>query len=104
MARRAAQPARGRLVSSSSGDVVQHPRLAYGNAHGHHASMPEEALDSAGWSSFRVFLVSMEDEELQRTFEQLQAELAARQEQARDVMRLFFSSLLTADLERAGEE
>src|SRR5947209_12153041 len=81
------------------------PRLAYGNAHGPiMTSMPEEALDSARWRSFRSFLLSLEDAELQGTFEQLQAEMMAREEQERHIMRLLFSSLVTADLERAREE
>ena len=67
-------------------------------------SMPEEALDSARWRSFRSFLLSLEDAELQGTFEQLQAEMMAREEQERHIMRLLFSSLVTADLERAREE
>ena len=46
-------------------------------------SMPEEALDSARWRSFRSFLLSLEDAELQGTFEQLQAEMTAREEQER---------------------
>ena len=67
-------------------------------------SMPEESLDAARWRSFILSVVLLEDADLQCTFEQLQAEITAREEQERHIMRLFFSSLVTADLERTREE
>lgn len=64
--------------------------------------MPERGLlDRADWRIFRLFLVDLEDGELDRVRRQLQCEIATRRECATDFTRLFFSSLRSGDLETA---
>ena len=58
-------------------------------------------LDCAEWRAFRLFLIDLEDRELDRVNRQLRREVAARQERESDITRLFFSSLQAADLETA---
>ena len=58
-------------------------------------------LDGAEWRAFRLFLIDLEDRELDRIHRQLRREVAARQERESDITRLFFSSLQAADLETA---
>jgi len=58
-------------------------------------------LDGPEWRAFRLFLIDLEYRELDRTHRQLRLEVAARQERASDITRLFFSSLQAADLETA---
>ena len=50
-------------------------------------------LDGAEWRAFRLFLIDLEDRELDRIQRQLRREVAARQERESDITRLFFSSL-----------
>jgi len=64
--------------------------------------MPEQRLmDSAGWRSFRLFLIDLEDAGLQHVQRQLQGEIARWQECETDFTRLFFSSLQPGELETA---
>jgi hypothetical protein len=66
--------------------------------------MPQtNQLDCAAWRAFRLFLVALDDGELDRADRQLRRELATRQEYERDITRLFFSSLQAADLQIAQE-
>ena len=58
-------------------------------------------LDGAEWRAFRLFLIDLEDRELDRIHRQLRREVAARQERESDITRLFFSSLQASDLEAA---
>jgi hypothetical protein len=58
-------------------------------------------LDGAEWRAFRLFLIDLEDRELDRVNRQLRREVAARQERESDITRLFFSSLQASDLETA---
>src|SRR5579864_2628891 len=64
--------------------------------------MPERRLlDCADWRIFRLFLVYLEDEELDRVSRQLQREITTRRDCEIDFTRLFFSSLQPTDLEAA---
>ena len=58
-------------------------------------------LDGAEWRAFRLFLIDLEDRELDRVNRQLRREVAAYQDRESDITRLFFSSLQAADLETA---
>src|SRR5262245_22871808 len=66
--------------------------------------MAQDILDSHHWCIFRLFLVSLDDQELKSVGEQLYRERRARRECDRDPARLFLSSLTAQDLERAGKE
>jgi hypothetical protein len=64
--------------------------------------MPERRLlDGDAWRIFRLFLVDLEDPELQQVNHQLQCEIANRRDCETDFTRLFFSSLQSGDLETA---
>jgi hypothetical protein len=64
-------------------------------------AMLEEALDSGQWRILRLFLVDLEDEDVQQVTEQLDKELQARRDCENSAVRLFFSSLAASDLELA---
>lgn len=61
----------------------------------------QEALESRQWRAFRLFLSSIEDEELKEVRGRLNGERAARRVCEKSAMRLFFSSLTSHDLELA---
>ena len=60
-----------------------------------------ELLDGAQWRSFRLFLVELEEQALDRVYLHVKREMAARREREYDITRLFFSSLGSSDLETA---
>jgi hypothetical protein len=64
--------------------------------------MPQTSLlDGAEWRAFRLFLVDLDDGELDRTDREHRREVASRQTYESDFTRLFFSSLQAADLQIA---
>ena len=60
-----------------------------------------ELLGGAQWRSFRLFLLELEEQSLDRVYLHLKREMAARRERENDITRLFFSSLGSSDLEMA---
>lgn len=60
-----------------------------------------EALENHHWRILRLFLISLDEQQLKNVGEQLQRELAARRDCDLNPVRLFFSSLTAEDLELA---
>jgi Protein of unknown function (DUF3489) len=58
----------------------------------------DEDLESGEWRIFRLFLVSLEDEDVKHVSKQLEKELQARRDCENSAARLFFSSLAASDL------
>jgi hypothetical protein len=66
--------------------------------------MAESArLNDSEWRIFQLFLVDLEDSELDHVQRQLQRELAARHDRETDSARLFFTSLQLTDLGLANQ-
>jgi hypothetical protein len=63
-----------------------------------------EALESHQWRAFRLFLVSLHDEELRGVGKQIHRERKARADCDQNPLRLFLSSLTADDLELARRE
>lgn len=66
--------------------------------------MAEESLDDSGWRIFQLFLVQLEDGELEGVRRQVEEELTARQAREHDALRLLFSTLPVSDLETARQQ
>ncbi len=66
--------------------------------------MTTDRLDNNAWGVFRIFLSQLEDPELDLVCQQLQKEVASRQECDKNWARLFFSSLTATDLEMARQQ
>ena len=66
--------------------------------------MPEETLNDVDWRIFRLFLSEINDAELDGAYEQLQRELACREERQSHALRLLFGTMPAGDLQRAGQE
>src|ERR1035438_4766517 len=64
-------------------------------------AMLDEALESGHWRVFRLFLVSLEDQDVKQVQEQLEKEQQARRDCEQSIARLFLSSLTASDLELA---
>ena len=58
-------------------------------------------LDASQWRAFRLFLISLDDRQFNRSDRQLRREIALREEYERDVARLFLTSLNAGDLRLA---
>ena len=63
--------------------------------------MSEPRLDGAQWRMFRLFLMGLEDDQLDHVRRQLQCEIKHRRDSEADFTRLFFTSLHATDLETA---
>jgi hypothetical protein len=72
-------------------------------AHGRDSMLHSE-LDHRKWRAFRLFLVSLEEEEFEVVRTQLEREVISRLECDTSAVRLFFSSLMARDLETARNE
>lgn len=64
----------------------------------------EELWEAGHWRIFRLFLLSLTEEELDGVEEHLRRERAARRERENSMVRLFFSALCALDLETAAEQ
>ena len=62
------------------------------------AAVFEEDLESGEWRIFRLFLVSLEDEDVKHVSKQLEKEQKARRDCENGTARLFFSSLAASAL------
>jgi len=67
-------------------------------------AMPEETLSDSDWRVLRLFLMQMNDGEVDGAYGQLHRELACREERQANILRLLFSTMAAADLERAEQE
>lgn len=76
-------------------DIGSVPSGTIGGRHLH------EALESRHWLILRLFLISLDEQEMKNVGEQLHRELAARRDCDLNPVRLFFSSLTAEDLELA---
>jgi hypothetical protein len=65
------------------------------------AGIVHEAVENHHWRILRLFLTSLDEQELKNVGEQLHRELAARRDWDHNPVRLFFSSLTAEDLELA---
>jgi hypothetical protein len=63
-----------------------------------------EPLDDSGWRAFRLFMLSLPDEDFKNIANQLRLERRHRETCESSVTRLFFSSLSADDLKRADAE
>jgi hypothetical protein len=62
----------------------------------------DKDLEGGEWRIFRLFLVSLEDEDVKHVSKQLEKEQQARRDCENSSARLFFSSLAASDLTLGG--
>jgi len=63
-----------------------------------------ELVDAQGWRVFRLFLAELDDEQLAAVSDDFIKEVMTRQACASRSARLFFSSLVPADLQKACDQ